>query len=151
MKAFIENAKGTFEKKIHDEKTLNYIKSIRVARAYPYPYGFILNTTSEDQDNVDVFILTDQNLKSGDVVEIEPIALMEQFEKSWDIPNKEEVDHNVIAVIKGENQIHFNENIKQTLNEFVLHVFDNIQINKTKAGHFLGKDQAIKFIESKKD
>mgnify|MGYP001570857230 CR=1 FL=1 len=65
MKAFIENEAGSNQKNIYNEKTLEYKKTVTVSRKYPYPYGFILDTTSGDGDNLDVFVLTEKKLKSG--------------------------------------------------------------------------------------
>ena len=59
MKVFIENEAGSNKKNIFDEKSLEFEKQVDVSRSYPYPYGFVLNTTVEDGDNVDCFVLTD--------------------------------------------------------------------------------------------
>lgn len=53
MKVFIENEAGSDQKNIYDEKALEYKRSHTISRKYPYPYGFILKTTSGDGDNVD--------------------------------------------------------------------------------------------------
>ncbi len=152
MKVFIENEAGTKLKNIYDEKKLKFKKSIEVSRAYPYPYGFILNTTSEDGDNVDVFVLTKKHLKRGELVDIEIIGLMEQFEKSWDETKQdEEIDHNIIARLRNDGKIEFDNKVKNELREFVLHVFDNIRIHKTRIGEFRDKEVAITYIEASKD
>jgi len=106
MKVFIENEAGSNQKNLYNEKTLEYRQTVTVSRRYPYPYGFIMETTSGDGDNVDVFVLTDQPLKSGQMIECEPVGLMEQMEKSWDESQgeREEVDHNVLAVLSGDHQ-----------------------------------------------
>ena len=65
MKVFIENEAGSDKKNLYNEKTLEYKKTVTVSKKYPYAYGFILNTTSEDGDNVDAFIITDKKLKAG--------------------------------------------------------------------------------------
>lgn len=153
MKVFIENEAGYNKKNIFNEKTLDHIETIEVARAYPFPYGFILNTTGEDEDNVDVFVITDQKLKSGQIVECEPIGLMEQFEQSWN-PAKssiEETDHNVLAVLKGTTYYQISEETKGVLTEFVRHVFDTIKKNKTRVGRFLDKRSALKYIKEHED
>ena len=98
MKVFIENEAGSNIKHLYDEKKFELHDTMQVARAYPFPYGFILNTTGEDGDNLDVFVLTNKTLKTGEIVEVEIIGLMEQFEKSWGPDKgKEEMDHNIIA------------------------------------------------------
>ena len=53
IKVFIQNEAGSDQKHLHDEKTLEYKHTVRVSRSYPFPYGFILDTTSEDGDNLD--------------------------------------------------------------------------------------------------
>lgn len=153
MKVFIENEAGLDQKNLYNEKTLEYKKTYTVSKKYPYPYGFILDTTSGDGDNVDAFIITNIKLKSGQIIECEPIGLMEQIELSRNSENieKEEIDHNVLMVVKGETSGIIDDDIKNTLIDFVLHVFDHIQLNKNKVGNFLGKEAAIKYINSCKD
>jgi len=152
MKVFIENESKSKQKNIYNEKTLTFIKTIEVGREYPFPYGFVLDTTAEDGDNIDVFIITNKALKKGQIVECEPIGLMEQYEKSWDLSKSmiEEIDHNVLAVLKGEEK-EMTELDKNRLIEFVTHVFDNIQKNKTRVGQFLNRSHAIQYIENHKD
>lgn len=153
MKVFIENEAASNRKNIYNEKTLKYIETIEVAREYPYPYGFILDTTGEDGDNVDVFILTEQKLKSGQIVVCKPIGLMEQFEKSWNQSKleNEETDHNILAILQEEEETSITETTKAKLTEFVTHIFDNIRKNKTRVGRFLSKTAAIQYIENHKD
>lgn len=153
MKVFIENEAGSDQKNLYNEKTLEYKKTVVVSRKYPYPYGFFLDTTSGDGDNLDAFIITDQPLKSGQIVECEPVGLMEQMEKSWDESkgDVEEIDHNVLAVLLGANQNVVSDEVKVRLTDFVLHVFDHIRPNKNQVGNFLNKQEALKYIESCKD
>lgn len=153
MKVFIENEADSDQKNLYNEKTLEYRKTVTVSRKYPYPYGFILDTTSGDGDNVDAFIITDKPLKAGKIVECEPVGLMEQMEKSWDESRGdiEEVDHNVLAVLSGDSQDVVSDEVKTRLTDFVLHVFDHISPNKNRVGNFLDKQEALKYIEGCKD
>ena len=152
MKVFIENEAGSDRKNLYDEKTLVYKKTVTVSRKYPYPYGFILDTTSGDGDNLDCFIITNKELKSGQSVECEPIGLMEQMETSWDKSKGyiEEEDHNVLAILPGE-KAEIDENIKKKLREFVLHVFDHLPNKKVRVGNYLDKDATLEYIEKRKD
>ena len=52
----------------------------RAARQYPFPYGFVLETTNEDGGNVDCFVITPRELKTGQIVDCRPVGLMEQIE-----------------------------------------------------------------------
>lgn len=152
MKVFIENEAGSNQKNLYNEKTLGYKKTVTVSKKYPYPYGFIINTTSEDGDNLDCFIITKQRLETGQIVECDPIGLMEQTETSWDQSkeNIEEEDHNILAVLKNK-KFEINNDIKDKLRDFVLHVFDHLPNKKVKVGNFFDKEAAIKYIEKCKD
>jgi inorganic pyrophosphatase len=143
MRVFIQNEAGSFVKHSHDEKTLVLLGEQRVSRAYPFPYGFILDTTGEDGDNVDCFVLTQEKLRTGQIVECEPIALMEQIEDG-------EIDHNILAVLRGENP-GLNSEVKQTLIDFVGHVFDHIAGKKILVGEYRGSDAAIQHINRCQD
>ncbi len=80
MKVFIENEAGSNKKNLYDEQTFEFRQTLTVSRPYPFPYGFIIGTTSGDGDSIDCFVITEQKLKPGQIVECEPIGLMEQTE-----------------------------------------------------------------------
>ena len=138
MKVFIESQAGSDQKNLYNEKTLEYKKTVAVSRKYPFPYGFILGTTSGDGDNLDCFVITEQELKTGQVVECEPIGIMEQIED-------EKEDHNILAKVYGDEAV-IDDEIKSKLTEFVSHVFDHLVGKVVKVGQFLGKDEAVKYI-----
>jgi hypothetical protein len=81
IKVFIENEAGSSIKNTYDEKTLELIGSAEVARPYPYPYGFVLDTLSGDGDCVDCFVVTEKALRSGDMVACSPVHLLQQHER----------------------------------------------------------------------
>ncbi len=147
MKVFIENEAGSSQKNIYNEKTLEYKKTVEVSREYPYPYGFILGTTGGDGDNIDCFIITNRNLKRWEIIECEPIWLMEQKEISgYDV----EEDSNVLAIFSDEN-FEINDNIKEKLLDFISHVFDHLPAKKLKVWNFLDQNKAIQYIENRRD
>ena len=139
IKVFIENEAGSDLKHLYDEKTLEFNKTITVSRKYPYPYGFILNTTSGDGDNLDCFVLTKQVLKTGQTIECEPIGMVEQFENGKE-------DHNIIATMSNED-VQITEEVKEKLTEFIKHVFDHRPNKIVTVGNFLDKDMATQLIE----
>jgi inorganic pyrophosphatase len=143
MKVFIQNEAGSLVKHSHDEKTLELKSETRVSRAYPFPYGFILNTTAEDGDNVDCFVLTRKALRTGEIVECEAIGLMEQIEDG-------EIDHNVLAALPGED-LQLSPEVAQTLVEFVSHVFDHILGKSIQTGDFRDADTAIQHLKQYQD
>ena len=139
MKVFIENEAGSDQKNIYNEKTLEYKETFTVSRKYPFPYGFFLNTTSGDGDNLDCFVITNQELKTGKIVECEPVGIMEQFEDG-------KTDHNILAVLPSEN-LEITETVKKNLTEFVQHVFDHRPNKIVKVGRFLNKKEAEAYIK----
>lgn len=139
MKVFIDNEAGKFIKNEYDEKTLGYIRSYKVGAAYPFPYGFFLNTTSGDGDNLDCFVITKQPIQRGEVVEVEPLGVME-------VIDTEEIDHKIIARLKSEKDVAITESIRSQLTEFTLKVFSNIPEKHTRVGDFLSEEEALKLI-----
>jgi inorganic pyrophosphatase len=143
MKVFIQNEAGSFVKNFYDEKTLKFTGAAQVSRAYPLPYGFILNTTGNDGLNVDCFVLTKTSLRTGQIVECDPVGLMEQIEDGKE-------DHNVLAVIRCEEE-RLDSKTKQELVEFVSHVFDHIAGKTVLAGNFRGRESATDYIRQHQD
>lgn len=134
MKVFIENEAGSNQKNLFNEETLEYKKTVEVSRKYPYPYGFILETKSDDGDNLDCFILTTKLLKTGDIVDVEPVGMFEQIEDGKE-------DHKILAKINGEN-ITISEETKETFKDFTANVFSHRQGKTISIGRFLDKGEA---------
>jgi len=138
MKVFIQNEAGSRIKHRHNEKTLEPKGETTVSRPYPLPYGFILNTNAEDGLNVDCFVITKRSLKTGEIVECEPIGLMEQIEN-------DKQDHNVLAFIIGERE-ELDQQLKRALTDFVIHVFDHVPGNIIVVGEFLDREAALQHM-----
>ena len=143
MKVFIQNEAGSFVKNFHDEKALTFKGSARVSRPYPLPYGFILNTTGDDGLSLDCFVLTKTALHTGQIVECDPIGLMEQVEDGKE-------DHNVLAVLRGDEE-RLDGETEQELVEFVSHVFDHVAGKTVLAGNFRDRESAIDYIRDHED
>ena len=142
MKVFIENEAGSNLKNIFDEKTLEYKKSVTVSRKYPFPYGFIENTTSGDGDNLDCFIITRRALKSGQTVEVDPAGVLEQIEQG-------RRDDKILAKFSDED-IEMTEKEKNALRNFLEHVFDHLT-KHIKVGEFRSKEAAEELIRKNLD
>lgn len=143
MKVFIQNEAGSCVKHSHDEKTLELKGTSQVSRAYPLPYGFVLDTTAADGLNVDCFVLTKRSLHMGEIVDCEPVGLMEQIEDC-------EADHNVLAVIRGEEG-HVDSITRRILTDFVGHVFDHIAGKTIAVGSFGGPKVAFRYLAQCQD
>ena len=143
IQVFIENPAGSRTKNIHDEKTLELKDSIPVARAYPFPYGFILGTTNEDGDNLDCFVLTDRALRRGDVIACSVMGLIEQFEDG-------KQDHKILATLAGES-VALTESVKSELKVFVTQVFSDQPGKSISVGEFLDVASALNLIKQCRD
>jgi hypothetical protein len=53
IEVFVEIEAGSRDKRLYDEETLQYKETRRVLQPYPFPYGFVLGTRSEDGEYVD--------------------------------------------------------------------------------------------------
>jgi inorganic pyrophosphatase len=134
IEVFVQNEAGSNRKNYHDEKTLEYKETKLVSRAYPYPYGFILGTNASDGCNLDVFVVTNRPLRTGEVCECEVLALMEQFEDGLD-------DHNVLARLPDET-VDVTIKVQEVLADFVLNVFRHIDGKRILVGQFRGVKDA---------
>lgn len=142
VNVFIECAGGSALKNVFDEQTLELKESFTVSREYPFPYGFIPNTKSGDGDCLDCFVITTKPLEIGQMLNVEIIGMMEQFETKNGIRKE---DHNILAKIKGE-RIDITEDVKQKLSDFVAHVWNHRVAKKVEPGKFFGKDEAYDLI-----
>ena len=136
LKVFIQNEAGSRIKNKHNERTLEHLGSRELSGPYPYAYGFILDTTTDDGDCVDCFVFTQEAIDSNAVIECHPIGLLEVFENG-------ETDHKVIATLPDE---HF-----QTLEEALDSIRRFYEGETFKVGNFLSVDAAMEFIERSKD
>src|SRR3989344_854330 len=127
------------KKNIFDKKTGKLLKTVDFHLTYPYPYGYILDTISDDGDNLDCYIITEKKLEACSIVEAKPIGMAEYFEDG-------KADHKILAVLINDNNIIDNE-VKKRLNYFSDHFFDNRPKKKFSNGKFLGKAEAEKFIK----
>ena len=141
---FVENEAGSDQKNLYDEKSLEFKKSVTVSLPYPFPYGFIVDTTGGDGDNVDCFIITDRKLKTGDTVQCKAIGMMQQTDDG-------EEDNNIIAVLEDEAEVLLNDEIKSRLTEFIAHVFDHRKDKIIVAGDFLDKNEAYEYLRTHQD
>jgi len=143
LKIFIQNEAGANQKHYHNEKTLEWLRSAEIARPYPFPYGFIIGTTSADGDNLDCFVITAQRLRTGQIVEGEAVGLMEQIEDGED-------DHKVLARLCGEEVV-IDANVRETLTDFVRQSFKQFAGMQVRVGEFVGREAAEATIVACRD
>lgn len=140
MRVLIENEAGSRTKHLYDEQSFQLLSTRIGRRAYPFPYGFIIGTRSGDGMCLDCFLLTNGVIRSGEIVEADPIGMFEQIED-------EQEDHNIVAVRSGE-RFDLTPEIQDQLKDFVLNVFADVPGKRIAVGRFLGKEAALSLIEA---
>jgi inorganic pyrophosphatase len=140
MRVFIENEAGSRRKNTYDERTLQHLGSTEVSAAYPFAYGFVIGTTGGDGDAVDCFVVTGRRLVSGEQIECEPLALLEQVEDG-------EIDHKLVAVPVGETTP-VDDTLLATLREFAASVFAHVPGKRMEIGRLLGQDHAEEYLRA---
>lgn len=138
MQVFVENEAGSRRKNVYDERTLQYLRTVDVSAAYPFPYGFAIGTVSGDKDAVDCFVLTTQALAAGTTIECDPIGLLEQIEDG-------EIDHKVIAVPRGQPAT-VDETAVSAIRAFVSCVFAHVPDKRMEVGRLLDRNAAEDFL-----
>jgi inorganic pyrophosphatase len=136
---FVQNEAGSTLKHLHDEKTLAHLGTRIVAHAYPFPYGFVIGTSSGDGCNVDCFVITQRPLSTGTIVDCEPLALMEQIEDGVE-------DHNIIARPAGEPSCALTPAVEAALMAHVLACFQDVPGKTMRVGRFLDARHAATHI-----
>jgi inorganic pyrophosphatase len=88
-------------------------------------------------------VLTDRCLRTGEIVECEPIGLMEQVEDGHE-------DHNVLATLAGESRT-VGADTQRILAAFSLNVFAHVDGKRMRVGRFLGRAEAEAHITAHRD
>ncbi len=140
IKVFVQCEAGTCEKDRYNEKTLEYLSTIELPLAYPYPYGFIPDTIAKDGDNLDCYVITDNPLKAGTVVECNPVGLLEQIEDG-------EIDHKILAALPGEEPKMDNA-LLQELRSFIYGIFSHFEDSSVKVGEIASRETALEIINA---
>lgn len=141
LKAIIEVDKGSSKRAVFDDH-LELIRYRMVNTPYPFPYGFILNTSSEDGDGIDCYILTDKHLQAGTIIDCVPIGLLEQFEN-------EEVDSKIICLTEGDD-FNFEQDHVQQIRSFILQIFKKHPNVEIKFGEYKDAEYAIQYINKRR-
>ncbi|NQV93292.1 inorganic diphosphatase [Candidatus Kaiserbacteria bacterium] len=93
MNVIIEIPKGSKNKYEIDKETglIALDRAMHTAQDYPFDYGFVPKTLWEDNDALDVLVLTTYPLAPGILVRVRPVAVMEMMDDG-------ESDNKIIAV-----------------------------------------------------
>jgi inorganic pyrophosphatase len=144
----IEIPKGSKNKYEIDKETglIKLDRANRTAQDYPFDYGFAPKTYWDDNDALDVIVLTTYPLSPGILVVVRPVAVMHMLDTG-------ESDDKIIAVpVKDPRWDYLNdlEDInKHTLKE-ITHFFETykiIQNDEVKIGGFENKAKAMEAVK----
>lgn len=139
IKVLIQVAGGSPDRRIYDERTLEYKETREGSLPYIYPYGFILETRAEDGFSVDCYIINQQNLQAGSIVECEPIGLLEQGEDG-------EIDHKILASLPGE-KVEVSQKLLQEMQDFIHLLFSAHPDMHVTVGSVLPREDALHHIQ----
>ena len=125
--AFIEIEQGSKNKYELDKETGLIIldRILFTSTHYPMNYGFIPLTYSEDDDPLDVFVLSSQSIEKASLVRCYPIGVIEMQDRN-------ESDEKIIAIPFGDPQY----NGYKDLAELPKHIVDELK-------HFLSVYKAL--------
>ena len=149
INVIIEIPKGS-NNKYEIDKTTGLIKLDRAnysAAPFPYDYGFVPQTLWDDNDALDVIVLTTFPLQTGILVQVRPVAVMKMIDSG-------ESDYKIIAVPtedkRWEDVQDLSDINKHTLKEFQ-HFLETYKALKGKPApveikSIMGKAEAIAAI-----
>jgi inorganic pyrophosphatase len=139
IQVLIQVTAGSCEKHFYNERTLEYLEARPGSRPYPYPYGFIIGTSAADGDCVDCYLITNDLLTAGTIVECEPVGLLLQDEDG-------EVDHKVVAALPGQD-VALGQDLVRELQEFIEAIFAKYPDMHVRVGPLLPREAALHHLE----
>ena len=139
IQMLVQVAAGSCDRKIYDERSLEYLETRPGTLPYPYPYGFIIGTSAEDGACVDCYLITSDPVTSGAIVECEPAGLLLQDEGG-------EIDHKVMAVLTGQ-PVMLEPELVEELQKFIYAIFSNASDMEIRVGPLLSRDAAMEYLQ----
>jgi inorganic pyrophosphatase len=143
IRVLIQVEAGSRERSLYNERTLEYKGQHRMSLPFPYPYGFIIGTSSADGDCVDCYIITKNRLQAGSIVECDPVGLLEQHED-------DEIDHKVLAALPGQ-AVEADQRLLEELRDFIYALIAPFPDVHMRVGGILPRQAAIRHIEEHRD
>lgn len=139
VKVFVTIEKGSYERNLYDERTLEYLGARRLSLPYPYSYGFIPGTNAADGDCLDCYVITEDPLQHGRIVECVPAGLLEMEEDG-------EEDYKVLATLPRQD-VALDQALLEALRDFIYGVFARFPETTVRIGDILSSQEARRYIE----
>ena len=148
VNVIIECPRGS-KNKYEIDKTTGLIKldrAMKTSQDFPFDYGFVPQTLWDDNDPLDVIVLSTYPLSTGILLEARPIGIMKMIDCG-------EGDDKIIAVPKNDPRWDNTADIKDVnshmLKEFkhFFETYKTIEDKKVVINGFQGKKIAMKAIE----
>ena len=120
----IEIPKGS-RVKYEMDKESGSVRADRIV-AFPYPenYGYIEKTLADDNDPLDVFLVSDFSFAPGALVEVEVIGMVEMLDNN-------EKDHKILAIFKGESPLEYVDTRIKNIRNFLTIYKPNVELGFT--------------------
>jgi inorganic pyrophosphatase len=138
IQVLIQVAAGTCDRRIYNERTLEYMETRPGSEPYIYPYGFVVGTSAADGACVDCYLITSEKVRAGSIVECEPVGLLLQDEDG-------EIDHKVLAALPGQVVVAGPE-LEQELRAFIYSLF-GVAAMKVRVGPLLPREAALEYLQ----
>lgn len=125
VNVFIEIPKdGNIKYELDKESGVIFVdRFLHTAMTYPFNYGFIPNTLSEDGDPVDVLVLGDQEVLPGTVIPSKIIGMLEMTDEAG-------IDTKILAVPTekidpNSSEINDISDVSNSVKNKIKHFFEN--------------------------
>lgn len=148
IRVYIEIEKHSNIKYEYDktEKKLLVDRILEYPYFYPYAYGFIPNTIGNDNDELDILIITDKKLEKDKYYNVYIIGLLEMSDEKG-------LDEKVLCVLKEDyNKIYdincLDEKQKENISWFFSNYKNNTHEKWSKVSGFQDKAFAINLYKS---
>lgn len=144
----IEIPKGSKNKYEIDKATglIKLDRAMKTSQDYPFDYGFAPQTLWEDNDALDVVVLTTYPLSTGILVTVRPVAVMHMMDSG-------ESDDKIIAVPvkdpRWENVKDLTDVNPHTIKEFkhFFETYKSIEDKSVTIDGVEGKEQAVEAVK----
>ncbi len=150
VNVFVEISLGSNIKYEFDEEQeiLKVDRILYTSMVYPFNYGFIPNTKSEDGDPIDVLIISNQPFMPGSLIEVKPIGIAHMEDENG-------IDEKIIGIPKNKvdplfSNINDIDDVLEIVKDKIVHFFmhyKELEPNKwVKITGFGNKEDAKKEI-----